>query len=447
MRGLRGSLRVGAAFTTAVVLAAISAAYGSADPVRFQARVVSTGCAKVPPPRSNDSAVRSLVRDQRINLGAAEQQIFWQTQAAELEARLAGALGPHFGGLWIDPHRDGRIVVGVSGQERIPSMSATVSQLAAQCAVADAVKVVSVPFSLRDLKTASAWLGRQLVRVNASAANPLASSYDPSMSAVTLTLPTRGKLTKAQLAVVGEARRRYGSMIRLDRGETWAKPTLCGGNSCYPPLRAGVFIDHRPQFQECTLGFIARSRSDNKLYAFTAGHCAHFTPGGVWRAIFDGQYHDIGPVHNYAYGPVGDMAILSITNPGGWKPRAWVWVHQSSETTNDEEYYISGTRYPPLNQRVCKTGASFSSQLTDCGVVTAHDVTKTYTNPDGTRTTVTGLEQANFCVSAGDSGGPVYASHIAYGLLSGVSGSYCNVLFQSIRPAEIYMNVNVATGT
>ncbi|HEU4426303.1 MAG TPA: hypothetical protein VFR67_27505 [Pilimelia sp.] len=60
--------------------------------------------------------------------------------------------------------------------------------------------------------------------------------------------------------------------------------------------------------------------------------------------------------------------------------------------------------------------------------------------------TVRGLGRGSFCGTGGDSGAPMYASHVAYGLQ--VAGlSECDSLYQGIRASEDAMNVNVLHGS
>ncbi|WP_407662228.1 trypsin-like serine protease [Nakamurella lactea] len=59
---------------------------------------------------------------------------------------------------------------------------------------------------------------------------------------------------------------------------------------------------------------------------------------------------------------------------------------------------------------------------------------------------IDGLSEAAYCRRGGDSGGPVFASHRAYGTHSGGS-AVCDALFYPILYAEADLNVTVATGT
>ena len=77
---------------------------------------------------------------------------------------------------------------------------------------------------------------------------------------------------------------------------------------------------------------------------------------------------------------------------------------------------------------------------TSCGIVKRTGVAVTYRDQ---HVTVFGLVEASFCTVPGDSGSPVFANHIADGIVSGQL-SKCDSLFTPIRTAEAVMHVRVA---
>lgn len=59
--------------------------------------------------------------------------------------------------------------------------------------------------------------------------------------------------------------------------------------------------------------------------------------------------------------------------------------------------------------------------------------------------TVGGLGEASFCGVKGDSGAPVFAGHIAYGIeVAGGATDICDSYYVGIRAAQNAMNANVA---
>jgi hypothetical protein len=56
---------------------------------------------------------------------------------------------------------------------------------------------------------------------------------------------------------------------------------------------------------------------------------------------------------------------------------------------------------------------------------------------------VSGLVESSICSVPGDSGSPVFAGGVAYGVVSGNSGN-CRTYFEPVQTIERLMNVNVA---
>lgn len=284
------------------------------------------------------------------------------------------------------------------------------------------------------------------MRANAGAPAPLVTGLAPDRNAVVLTLPQGRALTGSQQRFVANARRAYGTAVVLEHSATAyrARKQACHfetgyGLACDKPLRGGPAINRGTAL--CSAGFITRSRSDNKPYLLTAGHCG----SGTWSTHFyDGSSHVIGNTWGRPRDDAeGDYQIITINKPGadGWAIRAWVYVNSSlghpgvPGTTYDPDYHISNDSGSRVTDRVCKTGGQ---GLTDCGTVTRLNVT----TPWGLRHTA----ETNYCAVGGDSGGPVYVGHVARGIhIGGVEG--CGVhYFQGVQSAENGLNVNVAHG-
>ena len=390
-------------------------------------------------------SVADLAREQQIPLSEAERRLGWQTLLPSLDARARDLLGERFGGVWVDPDDGDRVKVGVVDPDLVRGAGTArqLAQLAVEAAgLGAAADVVGVGNSYEALEGASDWLGRELERVNVGASWPLASSFSPSRNRVFLDLPASGELTAEQQRVVDSARQRYGAMLELRSYERPPVAAACRYPYCDKPLRAGIRILGPGG---CTGGFLARSRSDNRLYQFTAGHCV-YDRGGTWGTYWPGgSWHDIGPRHNWEFSGAGDAAILRVTNPSGWSARAWVNVTSSPYTTPNSEYRIQRDGASSDGQRVCATGSYFGRS--DCGYVLELGATRTYLGR-----TVRGLALSNICGVPGDSGAPVFNYGTAHGILVGgdfpAGGSVCSpaglVFYQGILGAENLMNVNVS---
>jgi hypothetical protein len=278
----------------------------------------------------------------------------------------------------------------------------------------------------------------------------LAVSITPRRSTANLYIPPVAHRSEQQRAFIEEARMRLGSALFVEEYETPPHEGACTialPPYCDPPLRAGIAIDYPA---DCTGGFPARSRSDNKLYLFTAGHCTRNRPDTWWTWFPDGSQHDIGPVHNCiaGVGPAnncqqgyGDYAILRVLNPSGWEQgRGWVFVRDSESfdgvegTTRDPSYEINDVSRVGDGWRVCKSGRHGTS----CGRV--FDLGYSYTEAGGY--TYRYLARADYCWRGGDSGGPIYAYHHAYGIHHG-GVALCTGYIQSIVNAQDGMNVDI----
>jgi hypothetical protein len=389
------------------------------------------------PVSASDPAVRSLARQRGVPLAEAQRRIGWQVRSGLLGPELARTLGDRFGGIWIDWATD-RVKVGVVGG------GVDLSDLAARYGLADAVDVIAVRHDVGALQAALRTLSAPVVRANSRARWRVEAGLRPDLNKVELRLPPRDRLSRTQRTMVADAERRYGPLLEVTTGAGQDLQWLaCSGPAsglrCDPPLRGGVRISG-PR-SECTAGFIAKSRVDSKKYVMTAGHCIDAI-GETWGSYFsNGEGHPIGPAHNRVFNSgTGDAAIITINNPSasGWNPKHWVYLDLA---VDDPDYYIINDLTPKRGDRVCLTGMTSTFLYdTTCGRVTRVDV-PTSTGPL--------VEVDYLCVLDGDSGGPIFAGHVAYGLMSAkpANGPDCGTaLFQDITRAETRMNVDVIHG-
>ena len=346
-----------------------------------------------------------------------------------------GKLGSAFGGVWIGA-ADDRVKLGVVGGQ-----VGTVRQMVDAVGLSGAVDQVVMRYQMAELEAANDWLGDRIAEVNVGTPWTLTAGLRPDINAIELQTPRSGPLTAAQQALVDTARARLGAMLRVGDYAGQPTPSACVYPYCDPPLRAGIRILNTVTGGGCTGGFIARSRSDGILYQFTAGHCAYFAGTNDWLTYFPdgtGVGHIIGPIHNWVFSGSGDMAIMRVNRPIEWAPRAWVYVTDGPDTARDTTYNIADDKGSTLGQRICITGGFYGRS--DCGTVTRINVTATYGG-----VTVHHLGEGSYCGTTGDSGAPIYASHIAYGLNVALA-SECHNFYQSIPLAEDALNVNVAHG-
>lgn len=389
-----------------------------------QASAPEVSCGGAADPGSPE--VAELATGLKLSAAEATRRIGWQ-QGAEVLQQRARSLGQRFGGVWIDPST-GRVKVGHTGQA-----GSAAAALVTGCGLDHAADVVAVRYPASRLEEAARWLGRRLANDGRPGTG---AGINYSRNRVVIDVPADRALTAAERLLFKEATQRYGDLVTTQRVTGKAETAACNQwSQCDPPLRGGVGM-YLSNGAFCTLGFIARSRSDNRLYAVTAGHCG----GGTWSTRFaDGSWHVIGSRHSGHFGGSGDAELVTVDNPVGWGPRAWVLVEASWDTTYDESYNIASVGMSTVGMRICKSGVAGS---THCGVVTRLGVSVNYGG-----TVVNDLGEADFCVSPGDSGGPDFASHRAYGITSGyVAGaSPCRSFYQGAAGAQNLLNVNIST--
>jgi hypothetical protein len=139
----------------------------------------------------------------------------------------------------------------------------------------------------------------------------------------------------------------------------------------------------------------------------------------------------------------GDEAIIRVTDVAGWNPEGHVQVTAGPDTAAAPDYYIRSDKLNVVGQRLCATGTAWGAST--CGNVTELDFTTTY----GV-VTVHHLGRTSTCGKPGDSGAPMYATRIAFGILVGGADSDpgdCDIIYQGIRSAEDILNVNVLHAT
>jgi hypothetical protein len=120
-------------------------------------------------------------------------------------------------------------------------------------------------------------------------------------------------------------------------------------------------------------------------------------------------------------------------------------VKASANTTYDPNYTIHATAFSSVGQMICRTGQTTG---TECGEVTALGANFTG-SLNGTSYTTHNLGEVDVCgAQGGDSGGPFYKVHRAFGMLSGAMSfgpAFCHEYYQGVRGAENLMGVSVFT--
>ena len=81
---------------------------------------------------------------------------------------------------------------------------------------------------------------------------------------------------------------------------------------------------------------------------------------------------------------------------------------------------------------------------TECGTVSELGADETSVGPDGKTFKFRNMGEIDVCgAKDGDSGGPLYKTHLAYGILSSTLDDPCFEAYQGVRGAEAALNVTV----
>ncbi|MEV0457370.1 S1 family peptidase [Catellatospora methionotrophica] len=378
-----------------------------------------------------------FAKERGISEAEARERMSWQLVAPDLDERLQTDLGARFGSVWIDVRDGDRVKVGVTGQVDGPAQS--IVKAAAQAVGLTRYDLVGVKRSAARLAADNDWLAEEVIRVNRGATVFLSAGLRPDLNAVQLGVPGKGELTTAQKDLVKAAQTRLGDGVVPAATSGGYRTFLgCDAPYCDAPLRGGVKINH-PDVS-CTSGFVAQSKVDSKKYIVTAGHCAMGNLG-TWSSKNAALTPKaIGPVHHWIFDTyIGDMAIIRISDTSiatGWDPRPWVMVTYSPQTNQNTAYHIAEDKMSLFGMRVCTTG--MATRVTNCGIVIELGLTA---NLGGL--TMRNLGRTTNCSKPGDSGAPMFASHVAYGILVGGVEDDCDTVYQGIRTAERELNVNI----
>lgn len=427
IRGTRIAL-VAAAAALAMVGSVTAAAAQSTVPagadVPSPAATVTPIATVAPTADADDPIVEQIMLETKVSRAEAITRTAVESRSGTLAGKAATAFGARWGGLTVGVDSSLTLhLVGITATDRNK-----VTALATSTGVpASRVRAVTAKFSVADLDAAAA----RVASAFATRYPTTGFSVTPSVAGgeVQLQVTTGAsaigagfaKMTPRLSARVGGAQ----VPVRMT-GEQEVGTSACAGKGkCDSPIRGGQHIVNNRD--RCTGGFVARGRADHsKRFLVTAGHCTIFA--GTWKGInSNGVAKPIGKSVKSTFRKGGDLGLIAITNKSVWKPsQNWVVVYKSGDTTRDLQYEITGVAASQVGQRVCHTG---STTGTRCGKVVAVGEHYRYCDPkQGCQRMVTikDVTRATDRVIPGDSGGPRYANHQAYGITSGYAQTVVN---------------------
>lgn len=371
-----------------------------------------------------DGAATSLAADRGIPLDEAMQRMEWQDKVDDLDTTLQSQFAASFAGVWVDPDHGDRVQVAMTAN----TTDADVMTIAAQLGIDAGTDVVRVKRSQAELQH----IADDAIAQTGDDAN-VAVGIDPVANVVTLSLAPGA----TNLATIADALvHQYGDAIQIQS----PVDAIPAQTSFDPPMRGGVKMHHSAGSVTtfCTTGFFAREKaSPHRDYIISAGHCVTDADNsGVWTANFaNGSAHGLTNGGSFKVNAGGDMSALRMVNVATWKPAPRIVVQKGPSTSFNPHYGIRANGASHVGMHVCHTGISSG---THCGTIRKLDVSITY---DG-HTIVGHQVQVGMGGKSGDSGGPVFANHKAFGTFS-ATGAAGVSYYEPIGQIEAQLGVAV----
>ena len=340
----------------------------------------------------------------------------------------------YYGGIWFDNARR-RMIVDLTAGASVEAVRDVIDARG----LAGATEYRTIQYTQRELELAQPPLEDELADLVAAGLVGLARVS--SRNAIEIEVASGA--TAAQRARVDAAA--AGAPVRVFVTEV-ASPTLgdeelrCRFPDCDLPLRGGVRIVGLAG-GECTSGFLARSRSDRKLYTMTAAHCMDEGNTGWVITNTTGMRIGIGINHSVIEHDQGDVGLIAIADRILGDVRPWVFVTKSKtagavQTTRNPHYRIIGSSRNREGAYVCFNGRTSGAR---CG-----EIEKVNTTFNGHKNMV----RIALCSDEGDSGAPFFKGGRAFGILAGrrrnVFKQCVGAFYTGARIAEDHLNVTIS---
>ena len=391
-------------------------------------------------PAVTQIAAEAYVEDYGGDLETARRWMQTQDLASnvdngDLGDAVSDASPEHYGGIWFDNARRRMVVDLTAGA----SHTAVQNVITAR-GLAGATDYRTTDYTQRELELAQPPLEDELADL--VDARLVALARVSSRNAIEIEVASGA--TAAQRARVDAAA--TAAPVRVFVTEL-AGPTLgdeelrCRFPDCDLPLRGGVPIVGVAS-GECTSGFLARSRSDAKMYLMTAAHC--MDEGNTGWVIIDTSGLRIGiGINHSVIGPryEGDVGLIAITDRIQGDVRPWVFVTKSKtagpvQTTRNPHYRITGSSRNREGAYVCFNGRTSGAR---CGEIKR--VNQTFNRHKN-------MVRVGLCTDDGDSGAPFFKGGRAFGILSGhrtgIFGKCSGAYYTGARIAEDFLNVTIS---
>lgn len=392
-------------------------------------------------------AAQHYAQTHHVDLREALRRLAIQDRAAGIDDELSLLLGDQYAGIWYDADDAGRLKIGIAPGAEVQSEA--VRRLVDAYGLGDEADLVAVHYTeaqLQDMQDAVRGKLDDMIR-----AGHASTSYNTKSNAVIVTVPARLPADEAArlMDLSGSA---WIALRRVGVASLLGEYDTCNITYCNPPFRGGREI-RSPKLGSCTAAFVAESRLyPYHFWALTAGHCI-FLGGPTWNARNEANAWNLLGNAAYFYfaggpGLGNDAGMVRMSDGGYWMmptPIPALIVKGSISTVYDPTYAVHQTAFSSVGQMICRTGQTTG---TECGEVT--DLGADFSAwIEGTLYTTHNLGEVDTCsADGGDSGGPVYKLHRAYGIFTAeisAGPAFCHEFYQGLRGAEKLLNVSVLT--
>lgn len=390
----------------------------------------TAAASDIVPNGPSPNLVESYARSTGVPVDAAERNLALQARAGDIVGALKDALGPRYAGVAFDA-KAGRFSVPVLSEQDADRARDVFRErgVALDAAVAPTI----VKHSWDELLQGSKAVQDDPDIHGLLEDGKVVITVDERSNAVVVdTAPTSGGLsaraTTTLRASAADVSTDAGVPVTVRTSSTplpEVSPDACAwiqlASRCDKPLRGGVTM--AGSTSSCSMGALAYRNSD--YFVMTAGHCLRdrarwwaIDPNGTWQSVGLPGGFDYGTQYPGG-GFTTDSGAIAVTPSDYWWQNPWTATSFVDHWWDDYRTVAVAASYVGLG--VCHIGQTTpnNSGAGNCGTVTNAAATVTYT--DGN--TLSPMIQTNYCGAAGDSGGPVLASNVLFGLHSGGGGS------------------------
>jgi sugar lactone lactonase YvrE len=389
---------------------------------------------------SSQSLAAEEVSQYQSDLGTdavtAERNLAVQQRAVGIVEHLRAALGADYAGVWFD---------NSAGQFVIPSHGADVRrvrEVMTDEGVGGDFRIQPAAYSWAGLISAQDKLESRLHGVRGDGSFEV--GLDVSRNEVSVRLASAASATtaeKVEEAVAGANGAAHLEKVR--GGDLKSSDLSCDGilRSCGNPLRGAIGISVYPtEYRNiCSSAFKAVGNAFGNRFLLTAGHCVK--GGEVVKAQNADveEYWRIGQTEESNRAP-GDWAKINA-NGSQWDVSPWPSAVAYWGTST--QYAINGESASYVGQYVCFAGIS-ENAAARCGTV--EFLNNSSESSSGFREHQTMMGPT--CAEEGNSGGPVFANHVALGIVSSEARPVrpCgeqHVLYSEVTEAADAMGVTV----